>query len=193
MCAKGAGSSLLRDAEGLERMATTVRAASRSMRRTPLTIKIRMGYEDDPASWVAHDVVSKAKGWGAAAVTLHGRTRQQRYSRRADWAYVRKCASAAAKTGLLGLSNVIAIEGAKSGIQSNVIAPAANTRLAATAGGGEEESAAEVEAVEASAESSEDDQPAVEADTSVEDDSVEDSSVEDGEAAENSDDEGGAR
>ena len=105
VCAKGAGSSLLRDAEGLERMATTVRAASRSMRRTPLTIKIRMGYEDDPASWVAHDVVSKAKGWGAAAVTLHGRTRQQRYSRRADWAYVRKCASAAAKTGLPLIGN----------------------------------------------------------------------------------------
>jgi NAD(P)-dependent dehydrogenase (short-subunit alcohol dehydrogenase family) len=50
---------------------------------------------------------------------------------------------AAAKTGLLGLSNVIAIEGANSGILSNVIAPAANTRLVATAGGGEEESEAE--------------------------------------------------
>lgn len=99
VCAKGAGASLFKDEEGLRRCEQTVRCASAAMRSTPLTIKIRMGYEDDPARYVAHEVLAKARGWGAAAATLHGRTRQQRYSRDADWKYIERCASVAARDG----------------------------------------------------------------------------------------------
>lgn len=63
-------------------------------------VEVRMGYDDDPATYVAHEVLPLARGWGAAAATLHGRTRQQRYSRLADWRYIERCAAAAAPSGL---------------------------------------------------------------------------------------------
>ena len=100
VCAKGAGSTLLRDEVGLARMKKLVQAMSGSMQRTPLTIKVRMGYDDDPCKYVAHDILKDARAWGAAAATLHGRTRAQRYSRLADWRYIRRCAAVASPSGL---------------------------------------------------------------------------------------------
>ncbi len=48
---------------------------------------------------MAHTFLHKAGSWGAAAVTLHGRTRQQRYSRLADWGYITRCGEAGAGWG----------------------------------------------------------------------------------------------
>jgi tRNA-dihydrouridine synthase 3 len=101
VCAKGAGSSLMRDTDRLKNVVRTMATVS----STPVTIKLRMGYFDDPSKYVAHDIIPRAKAWGAFAATLHGRTREQRYSRLADWSYIHRCAEVAAKNKLTLIGN----------------------------------------------------------------------------------------
>jgi len=43
----------------------------------------------------ADSIVSDIYDWGASAITIHGRSRQQRYSKLADWDYIYQCAQKA--------------------------------------------------------------------------------------------------
>lgn len=80
----GEGSALMRD---LPRAAEIVRAAVRVSTR-PVTVKIRAGWDADSINAVeAAQVLEEA---GAAAVAVHGRTREQYYSGRADWDIIRQ-------------------------------------------------------------------------------------------------------
>ena len=89
VCNKGAGSALLKKPDRMEQIA---RCAA-PLLGCPLTLKTRVGYFDDRR--VAREIIPRMASWGVAACTLHGRSRQQRYSRSADWGYVAECASAA--------------------------------------------------------------------------------------------------
>ncbi|KAG0504495.1 hypothetical protein M758_4G192300 [Ceratodon purpureus] len=82
---KGGGSSLLTKPQRLQEI---VRATSASI-NTPLTLKLRMGFFEGRN--VAHSLLPNLGSWGATAVTIHGRTRQQRYSKLADWGYIDQC------------------------------------------------------------------------------------------------------
>lgn len=85
--------------------------AMTSVLRCPLTLKMRKGYKDGQD--VAHELIAQAGGWGAAAVTLHGRSREQRYSRLADWDYIQRCAGVAVEAGgpqLVGNGDVFSFE-----------------------------------------------------------------------------------
>ncbi len=79
----GAGSALLRDlGRAREIMAAVVEASN-----VPVTVKIRLGW--DPQNIVAVDFAQAAESVGVAAVTVHGRTKVQGFSGRADWAMIK--------------------------------------------------------------------------------------------------------
>ncbi|KAJ4967465.1 hypothetical protein NE237_019314 [Protea cynaroides] len=83
---KGAGSSLLTKPM---RMKSIIQAASGTV-DTPLTVKVRTGYFEGRNR--IDSLISDIGQWGATAVTIHGRSRQQRYSKLADWDYIYQCA-----------------------------------------------------------------------------------------------------
>ena len=87
---KGAGSACLKRPQYLEQI---VRGVS-SVLTKPVTVKMRRGFHE--AQDVAHALIPKLSEWGASGVTLHGRTREQRYSKPADWNYIKYCAREAA-------------------------------------------------------------------------------------------------
>ncbi|CAG7973907.1 unnamed protein product [Penicillium nalgiovense] len=96
----GAGSALLDHHSKLEKMIRGMNAVSQEI---PITVKIRMGTKDNQPT--AQKLVERMVlgGYessvldlgppGAAAITLHGRSRQQRYTRQADWGYISDCAA----------------------------------------------------------------------------------------------------
>lgn len=77
------GSALMRDLDQAQSLIDAVRAAV----SVPVTIKMRLGWDD--ASRNAAELARRAQDAGLAMVTVHGRTRQQFYKGRADWAAVR--------------------------------------------------------------------------------------------------------
>lgn len=81
----GEGSALMRNPELAGKIVESVVAAIPS---TPVTVKMRKGWDDQSANAVefAQTVVAA----GASAVAVHGRTRTQFYSGKADWDIIRR-------------------------------------------------------------------------------------------------------
>lgn len=75
----GEGSALMRDPALVRRILTAMVKAVKK----PVTVKIRKGF--DEAHCNAVEIARIAEDCGAAAVAVHGRTREQYYSGRADW------------------------------------------------------------------------------------------------------------
>ncbi|KAF8581807.1 zinc finger dihydrouridine synthase, partial [Ramaria rubella] len=85
----GAGSALL-DQPG--KLGKILVGMNRALGDIPLTIKVRTGVKDGRNT--AHRLMPRLAKWGVGAVTIHGRTRQQRYTKLADWEYIKQCVEA---------------------------------------------------------------------------------------------------
>lgn len=75
----GDGSALMKDLPLAEKI---IRAVVQAV-SIPVTVKMRTGWDD--TAFVAPELAKRAEDAGAAAVAVHGRTRDQFYSGKADW------------------------------------------------------------------------------------------------------------
>lgn len=80
----GEGSALMRNPKLAEKILTAMVKATKK----PVTVKFRKGFENGDSAAV--EFAKMAEASGVAAVAVHGRTREQYYSGKADWNIIRQ-------------------------------------------------------------------------------------------------------
>jgi tRNA-dihydrouridine synthase B len=81
---KGAGAGVLRDVDLMVRLTEAVVKST----RLPVTVKTRLGWDDDNLN--IEEVAERLQDVGIAALAIHGRTRCQMYKGEADWTLIGK-------------------------------------------------------------------------------------------------------
>ncbi len=104
----GEGASLLRNPNQAEKVFKAVR---RAVKKIPLTVKMRKGFEDESGQEAA-EIARRAEACGFDAVTVHGRTQKQGYSGFADYEAI-SVVKAAIKIPLIGNGDVTTPEAAQ--------------------------------------------------------------------------------
>lgn len=86
---KGLGAALARQPSRVRRIVEAMRVAV----QVPVTVKIRLGWNATHRNY--RELAQAAIDGGAAALTVHGRTREDRYRHPADWDTIREIAGLA--------------------------------------------------------------------------------------------------
>ncbi len=105
--ANGEGAALLKEPD---KAAAVFRAVKGAVKRIPVTVKTRKGFEDESGD-EAVAVAKRAEAEGLSAVTIHGRTQKQGYTGRADYAAIGKV-KAAVKIPVIGNGDVVSAQDA---------------------------------------------------------------------------------
>lgn len=106
---KGAGSGLMGRAKKLAEIVYGMVGAL----DVPVTVKMRAGMQE--GRQIAHQVIGQLVGapHKPALITVHPRSREQRYTKSADWAYLERCAQAAAPIPVFGSGDILSWEDAE--------------------------------------------------------------------------------
>lgn len=101
----GAGSALMREPRKIGDIIKAMRRAldEAGMDAVPVTVKFRLGWDESSINYL--EVGAIAEESGAAALTLHGRTRAQGYAGTADWGAMARLA-ASTKLPVFGSGDV---------------------------------------------------------------------------------------
>ncbi|XP_030055917.1 tRNA-dihydrouridine(47) synthase [NAD(P)(+)]-like isoform X2 [Microcaecilia unicolor] len=111
---KGGGCGLMNRSAKFEQI---VRGME-SVLDVPLTVKIRTGVQEKVN--IAHKFIPGLREWGVSLVTLHGRSREQRYTKAANWEYIDYCAKIAGPLPLFGNGDILSYEDANRAMQTAV-------------------------------------------------------------------------
>lgn len=108
MTSQGAGAAMLKDPENTRAVFEKV---VKAVKNVPVTVKVRKGYEDESGAEAVR-IARIAEDAGLSAITVHGRTRAQGYTGKADWEAIGKV-KAAVKIPVIGNGDVLSADDAR--------------------------------------------------------------------------------